>query len=134
MSEPSRLNPTGRFTGLAEIYERCRPSYPAEALGGLAFQGGGIAPVVEVRHRRKVIRQYPASGDFCMRGPGKRDVDGFGLQAIELQVDGHDVVVDKRGSGPGLAGESATGRRARCKLRGQDLDSDRAAPCGAHGI
>jgi SAM-dependent methyltransferase len=32
MSELSRQNPTGRFTGLAELYARCRPSYPAAAV------------------------------------------------------------------------------------------------------
>jgi ubiquinone/menaquinone biosynthesis C-methylase UbiE len=28
-----QLNPTGRFTGLAETYARCRPSYPDDAIG-----------------------------------------------------------------------------------------------------
>src|SRR5262245_27098928 len=32
MSEPADLNPTGRFTGLADIYARHRPDYPAAAL------------------------------------------------------------------------------------------------------
>src|SRR3989442_14355494 len=32
MPDLSRLNPTGRFTGLADVYARCRPTYPAEAI------------------------------------------------------------------------------------------------------
>jgi SAM-dependent methyltransferase len=32
MSELSQYNPTGRFTGLANLYARCRPGYPPEAL------------------------------------------------------------------------------------------------------
>ncbi len=32
MSELSRSNPTGRFSGLAELYAKCRPDYPAEAI------------------------------------------------------------------------------------------------------
>jgi SAM-dependent methyltransferase len=32
MEEPPVTNPHGRFTGLAEIYARSRPSYPAEAI------------------------------------------------------------------------------------------------------
>ncbi|HEV3115617.1 MAG TPA: class I SAM-dependent methyltransferase [Gemmataceae bacterium] len=33
MSELSQRNPTGRFSGLANVYARCRPSYPAAAIG-----------------------------------------------------------------------------------------------------
>jgi SAM-dependent methyltransferase len=32
MSDLNRLNPTGRFSGLAELYARCRPGYPADAI------------------------------------------------------------------------------------------------------
>jgi ubiquinone/menaquinone biosynthesis C-methylase UbiE len=32
MSDPTRFNPTGRFSGLADLYARHRPSYPAAAL------------------------------------------------------------------------------------------------------
>ena len=32
MSELSRENPTGRFTGLAKVYARCRPGYPEAAV------------------------------------------------------------------------------------------------------
>jgi SAM-dependent methyltransferase len=32
MSELSQYNPTSRFTGLADLYARCRPGYPPEAL------------------------------------------------------------------------------------------------------
>ena len=32
MSDLSRQNPTGRFTGLAGLYARCRPSYPVAAV------------------------------------------------------------------------------------------------------
>jgi SAM-dependent methyltransferase len=32
MSELSRMNPTGRFTGLAQVYAKYRPTYPNEAV------------------------------------------------------------------------------------------------------
>jgi SAM-dependent methyltransferase len=32
MAELSRSNPTGRFTGLADIYAKCRPGYPEAAV------------------------------------------------------------------------------------------------------
>jgi ubiquinone/menaquinone biosynthesis C-methylase UbiE len=32
MSELSNLDPTGRFSGLADIYARCRPDYPTAAI------------------------------------------------------------------------------------------------------
>ena len=32
MTELSRANPTGRFSGLAELYARCRPGYPEESI------------------------------------------------------------------------------------------------------
>lgn len=32
MSDLSQSNPTGRFTGLATVYARCRPDYPAAAV------------------------------------------------------------------------------------------------------
>jgi len=39
VSDLTHLNPTGRFTGLAELYARCRPGYPAEALDFIMAQG-----------------------------------------------------------------------------------------------
>jgi SAM-dependent methyltransferase len=38
MSDLSRQNPTGRFTGLAELYARCRPDYPGAALNHIRTQ------------------------------------------------------------------------------------------------
>jgi len=35
MPNLSHMNPTGRFTGLAGLYARCRPTYPAAALDGI---------------------------------------------------------------------------------------------------
>lgn len=32
MTELSKHNPTNRFSGLAEVYAKCRPSYPADAI------------------------------------------------------------------------------------------------------
>jgi ubiquinone/menaquinone biosynthesis C-methylase UbiE len=32
MHDPNKLNPTGRFTGLAGLYARCRPDYPPAAV------------------------------------------------------------------------------------------------------
>lgn len=40
MSDLSRLNPLGRFTGLADIYARCRPDYPAAALDHVSERCG----------------------------------------------------------------------------------------------
>lgn len=39
MTELSRLNPTGRFTGLAELYARHRPDYPAAAIDCITSRG-----------------------------------------------------------------------------------------------
>jgi SAM-dependent methyltransferase len=38
MTELSRCNPTGRFTGLADIYSKYRPSYPTEALDAIGVR------------------------------------------------------------------------------------------------
>jgi SAM-dependent methyltransferase len=40
MSDLSRQNPTGRFTGLANLYARCRPSYPAAAVDHIVSRCG----------------------------------------------------------------------------------------------
>ena len=40
MSELSRQNPTGRFTGLAGLYARCRPSYPDAAVDHIVSRCG----------------------------------------------------------------------------------------------
>jgi SAM-dependent methyltransferase len=40
MSEPTSFNPTGRFTGLADVYARCRPDYPSAALDLIQERGG----------------------------------------------------------------------------------------------
>lgn len=38
MHDPSRFDPTGRFGGLAEVYAKCRPTYPAAAIDFLIAQ------------------------------------------------------------------------------------------------
>jgi SAM-dependent methyltransferase len=48
MSNSSHWNPTGRFTGLAELYAKHRPAYPAEALDYLASRGGWTAETLVV--------------------------------------------------------------------------------------
>jgi SAM-dependent methyltransferase len=40
MAEPSEFNPTGRFTGLADIYARYRPDYPSSALDCIQARHG----------------------------------------------------------------------------------------------
>jgi SAM-dependent methyltransferase len=40
MSELKHCNPTGRFTGLAALYARCRPGYPASALDHIIARCG----------------------------------------------------------------------------------------------
>jgi ubiquinone/menaquinone biosynthesis C-methylase UbiE len=43
MSDLSKLDPTGRFSGLAELYARCRPDYPPAALD-LVVERCGLRP------------------------------------------------------------------------------------------
>ena len=43
MSPLSDANPTGRFSGLAEVYAKCRPDYPAEAVDFILARCG-LAP------------------------------------------------------------------------------------------
>jgi SAM-dependent methyltransferase len=43
MSPLSGANPIGRFSGLAEVYARCRPDYPAEAVDFILARSG-LAP------------------------------------------------------------------------------------------
>lgn len=38
MTTPAAHNPTGRFTGLAELYARCRPGYPESAIDFIVSQ------------------------------------------------------------------------------------------------
>jgi SAM-dependent methyltransferase len=73
MSEPTRFNPTGRFTGLAEVYARCRPDYPAPALDSIMERcglgptsllvdvgcGTGISSRLFARHAVRVIGIEP---------------------------------------------------------------------------
>src|SRR5262249_18125729 len=40
MPDLSRMNPTDRFTGLADVYARCRPTYPAAAIDLIVARGG----------------------------------------------------------------------------------------------
>ena len=40
MSDLSQFNPTGRFTGLASLYARCRPTYPPEVVEYLVSRCG----------------------------------------------------------------------------------------------
>ena len=39
MADLAHFNPTGRFTGLAEVYARCRPTYPAAAIDLIVSRG-----------------------------------------------------------------------------------------------
>jgi SAM-dependent methyltransferase len=40
MADLSHSNPTGRFTGLADVYARCRPTYPAAAIDQIVSRCG----------------------------------------------------------------------------------------------
>jgi SAM-dependent methyltransferase len=40
MDELSKMNPTGRFTGLADVYAQHRPDYPTEAIDAIMKQCG----------------------------------------------------------------------------------------------
>ncbi len=40
MSELTNLNPTGRFSGLASLYAKCRPDYPPEAIDFIVTRCG----------------------------------------------------------------------------------------------
>jgi len=46
----SKLNPTSRFTGLADVYARCRPDYPGAALDAVVAYAGltGSSLLVDV--------------------------------------------------------------------------------------
>jgi SAM-dependent methyltransferase len=50
MADLSNLNPTGRFTGLADVYAGSRPSYPAEAIDSILARGrlGPLSLLVDV--------------------------------------------------------------------------------------
>jgi SAM-dependent methyltransferase len=50
MSDLSKANPTGRFAGLADLYARCRPGYPDEAIDFIVTRCGlsPAAPLVDV--------------------------------------------------------------------------------------
>src|SRR5438445_541620 len=50
MDDVSRYNPTGRFSGLADLYARHRPGYPEEALDliGRYCRLGGDGLLVDV--------------------------------------------------------------------------------------
>jgi ubiquinone/menaquinone biosynthesis C-methylase UbiE len=40
MADLSHANPTGRFSGLADVYDRCRPTYPAAVIDFLVLHCG----------------------------------------------------------------------------------------------
>src|SRR5689334_22197269 len=50
MVDLTQFNPTGRFTGLADVYARCRPSYPEAALDAVVDFAGltGSSLLVDV--------------------------------------------------------------------------------------
>jgi SAM-dependent methyltransferase len=72
MSDAAQLNPTGRFSGLADVYAKHRPDYPAAA----------------VEH---IIRQCGLTGDAllvdvgCGTGISTRQIAAHGLQVIGVE-------------------------------------------------
>jgi SAM-dependent methyltransferase len=48
MTDPSTAQPAARFTGLADLYARCRPGYPAEAIDWVVAHCGLNRPAVLV--------------------------------------------------------------------------------------
>ena len=50
MTDLSRYNPTGRFTGLSDLYAKYRPSYPDKALDFIIERCGldGTTTLVDV--------------------------------------------------------------------------------------
>src|SRR4051812_24144537 len=65
MSELSRCDPTGRFSGLADIYARHRPTYPAAAIDHIleycSLDRGGV--LVDVGSGTGISsRQFAARG------------------------------------------------------------------------
>ncbi len=73
MSRLSRANPTGRFSGLAEVYAKCRPDYPSAAVDFILAHcglrpgsrlvdvgcGTGISTRLFARHGLEVIGIEP---------------------------------------------------------------------------
>ena len=89
MPELSSLNPTGRFTGLAETYARFRPSYPVQAIDfimtrcGLGREsllvdvgcGTGIASRLFAARGISVIGIEPNTRDALRRRGGRLSTD-----------------------------------------------------------
>ncbi len=61
MSDAEDLNPTGRFTGLADCYARYRPSYPSEAIDCLV-QDRPQSEIYRCRYRLRHRHLQPLAG------------------------------------------------------------------------
>jgi ubiquinone/menaquinone biosynthesis C-methylase UbiE len=72
MSEPADLNPTSRFTGLADIYARHRPDYPAAALAHIVQR-------CELRYDSLVVDVG------CGTGISARQFAQLGLRVIGIE-------------------------------------------------
>ena len=58
MTDLPRLDPTGRFTGLADLYARCRPGYPDAAIDYVVRRCGLGQTTLRLSNRE--IRLCPA--------------------------------------------------------------------------
>src|SRR5438094_931691 len=112
MSPLSDANPTGRFSGLAEVYAKCRPDYPAEAVDfilarcGLApgarlvdvGSGTGISARLFARRRQEVDLQgllgRAFSASYAPREPDRAEKFAADLVDVyyRFQRDGQVVI------------------------------------------
>jgi SAM-dependent methyltransferase len=113
MAELSRYNPTGRFTGLASLYARCRPDYPAAAIDHILSRCGlgprsvvadvgcgtgissrllaarglrvlGIEPNAEMREQAAAVPPPDAPAPAYL--PGRAEATGLPAAAVDAVV------------------------------------------------
>jgi SAM-dependent methyltransferase len=110
MSEISEFNPVGRFTGLAKIYARCRPSYPDTALDFIVShcQLGPDTTLVDIGSGTGIASRLFARRGVHVIGIEPNAEMRAEAEAAELPEDVlRPRYVDGRGEATGLAPESA---------------------------
>jgi SAM-dependent methyltransferase len=110
MSGISEFNPIGRFTGLARIYARCRPSYPDTALDFIVSHCrlGPAATLVDVGSGTGIASRLFARRGIRVIGLEPNSEMRAEAAAAELPADvPRPTYVDGRGEATGLASETA---------------------------
>src|SRR5918912_4461776 len=104
--DPTRFNPTGRFSDLADLYPRHRPDYPAGAVDRVIERGGlaGDALLVDVG---------------CGTGISSRQFAARGVRVLGIEPnDEMRARAEKVPPGPGPAPEYRRGRAEQTGLPG----------------